>query len=57
MTDDNSDTVKIYCGVDGCDTLMTLTECTDDLQGNIREYYTCPKCGHKVWFIVATDED
>ena len=33
-------------------------ECvSDDLQGNLREYYRCPKCGFEIYFIIATVED
>ena len=47
--------VNIYCAK--CEEKMEYDCVTDDLQGNLREYYKCPKCGFEIYLIIATVED
>ena len=49
------DRMKIYCAK--CEEEMEYQHITDDLMGNLREYYKCPKCGIEVYVIIAVDGD
>ena len=42
---------KIFCGK--CEMEMDFQITSDDLMGNLRDYYKCPKCGIEVYIIVA----
>ena len=53
--------MSIYCAKceeeSGRQIQMEYQGTSDDLMGNLREYYKCPRCGAEVYVIVATVED